>query len=163
MITNATPSAGPVAQVDRILVPLDFSGDSYKALDYAIALARQFGAKITLLHVVLVTYMAGEYGPVDLPELEAQLRTAARSKLDAAARDKVPAGMVDGTLIRVGPPVYEIARAAQETHADLMIISTHGHTGLKRVLLGSVAENVVRQAPCPVLVVREKEHEFIHN
>jgi nucleotide-binding universal stress UspA family protein len=163
MTTNPTPTAGPVASVERILVPLDFSDASYKALDYSIALARQFDAKITLLHVVLVSYMAGEYGPIDLPELEAQLTTAARTKLDTVAREKVPAGLVEGTLIRVGPAVYEIATTARDIKADLLIISTHGYTGLKRVLLGSVAENVVRQAPCPVLVVREKEHEFIHN
>jgi len=142
---------------------LDFSESSYKALAYASALARQFEAKITLLHVVQMTYMVGEYGAIELPELEVQLTTSARSKLESVAREKVPAGQVDGTLIRVGPAVPEIANTAKETNADLLVISTHGYTGLKRIVLGSVAENVVRHAPCPVLVVREKEHEFIHN
>lgn len=163
MKTDAPQSNGPVASVKRILVPLDFSESSYKSLAYAIALARQFDAKITLLHVVLVTYMAGEYGPIDLPELEEQLTTSARTKIDQVAREKAPEGLIEGTLIRVGPTVHEITNTAKEINADLLIVSTHGYTGLKHVLLGSVAENVVRHAPCPVLVVREKEHEFIHN
>ncbi len=163
MTTNVTSPAVPSTSVRRILVPLDFSESSYKALAYASALARQFEAKITLLHVVQMTYMVGEYGAIELPELEVQLTTSARSKLESVAREKVPAGQVDGTLIRVGPAVPEIANTAKETNADLLVISTHGYTGLKRIVLGSVAENVVRHAPCPVLVVREKEHEFIHN
>lgn len=163
MTTNVTSPAVPSTSIRRILVPLDFSESSYKALAYASALAKQFEAKITLLHVVQMTYMVGEYGAIELPELEVQLTTSARSKLESVAREKVPAGQVDGTLIRVGPAVPEIANTAKETNADLLVISTHGYTGLKRIVLGSVAENVVRHAPCPVLVVREKEHEFIHN
>jgi universal stress protein A len=162
MTTKPTPPTGPVASIQRILVPLDFSDASYKALAYAIALAELHQAKITLLHVVQISYMVGEYGAIELPELEGQLTTAARTKLESVAQEKVPAGRVDGTLIRVGPAVTEIADTARETKADLLIISTHGYTGLKRIVLGSVAENVVRHAPCPVLVVREKEHEFIH-
>ncbi len=163
MTTNVTSPAVPSTSVRRILVPLDFSESSYKALAYASALAKQFGARITLLHVVQMSYMVGEYGAIELPELEVQLTTSARTKLESVAREKVPAGQVDGTLIRVGPAVSEIANTAKETNADLLVISTHGYTGLKRIVLGSVAENVVRHAPCPVLVVREKEHEFIHN
>lgn len=160
--TQPIPSAPVTLGLKSILVPIDFSDASDKALSYAVAFARQFHAKILLLHVVHVSYMAGEYGPIDVPVLEDQLIEAAKTKLAEIGREKVPAELLEGTAVCVGPAVHEIAELAQERHTDLIILSTHGYTGLKRVMLGSVTENVVRHAPCPVLVVREREHEFIH-
>jgi universal stress protein A len=152
----------PALDLKKILVPVDFSDASDKALAYAVAFARQFHAKILLLHVVHVSYMAGEYGPIDVPVLEDQLIEAAKQKIQELAKDKVPAELLEGTAVCAGPAVHEIAELAKERNTDLIILSTHGYTGLKRVMLGSVTENVVRHAPCPVLVVREREHEFIH-
>jgi nucleotide-binding universal stress UspA family protein len=162
MNTQTLSPSFPSMELRRILVPIDFSDASLKALRYAIAFARQFQAKILLLHVVHVSYMAGEYGPIDVPVLEAQLVDAAKLKLRDLAVEKVAAELLEDTIVCVGPAVHEIAEVAQERHSDLIILSTHGYTGLKHVLLGSVTENVVRHAPCPVLVVREREHEFIH-
>ncbi|MBI3853007.1 MAG: universal stress protein [Verrucomicrobia bacterium] len=149
-------------KLQTILVPTDFSKESKKALLYAIPFARQFNAGIILLHVVQPHYIGGEFGVVDFPVIEADLQTRSQKELATLAaksvRDLVPVK----TLVRAGSPVNEIVEAAKESKADLVILSTHGRTGLKHVLLGSVAENVVRHAPCPVLIVRAREREFVN-
>lgn len=156
---NGSPTPFKLA---RILVPVDFSDCSRKALQYAVPLARQFGAGITLLHVVHVYYPSGsEFGMIDVPLLESDLRKGAETQLGALAEQEIGSQVPCRAEVRVGAAVPEIISAARRLESDLIILSTHGRTGLKHVFLGSVAENVVRLAPCPVLVVREHEHEFI--
>jgi len=150
-------------KVNSILVPTDFSRESKKALQYAIPFARQFNAGIILLNVLQSHYVAGEFGVVDFPTLETELKRSSQKQLTVlatkAARNQVPVKLV----VRTGSPVAEIINVAGELNTDLIVLATHGHTGLKHVLLGSVAENVVRRAPCPVLVVREREREFVRS
>ena len=93
--------------------------------------------------------------------LESELRSSAAKQLEAMAAKELPAEISRDTTVRVGRPFHEIVEAAREGNADLIILATHGHTGLKHMLLGSTAENVVRHASCPVLIVREQEHEFV--
>ncbi len=153
-------SASPF-RIQRILVPVDFSDCSRKALRYAIPFAQQFGASLTLLFVTQINYAVGEFGVIDSPLMEGQVRAAAELALDKLLAEEI-GGLVPATKqTRIGRPASEIAAAAKDLDADLIIISTHGHTGLKHVFLGSVTENVARVAPCPVLVVREEEHEFL--
>lgn len=145
-----------------ILVPVDFSACSRKALQYAIPLAREFGAAIALIHVVHVNYAAGpEFGAMDFPLVEADLRKNAEGELAKLAAAEIQGQVAFVCLVRSGLEVIEIVDAAKKLESDLIVISTHGRTGLKHVFMGSVAENVVRLAPCPVLVVREQEHEFV--
>lgn len=148
-------------KIKTILVPLDFSATSTKALAYAIRMADQFGSKIILLNVIEpIATPDLAYHPLMLETEES--RAAARRAIEAAARRaKLPPSMLDRIVIRNGAPFAEIAEAARTLKADLVIITTHGYTGLKHVFMGSTAERVVRHAPCPVLVVREKEHEFV--
>lgn len=161
LLAGSDYRAAPAFALKRILVPMDFSVCAKKALAYALPFARQFGAEITLLHVVQVNYYAGDFGSVDVSILENEMRSAAeRSLADLAAND-LPPELTCTHLVRTGRVVTEIVNVAKESNADIIILSTHGHTGLKHVLLGSVAENVVRHAPCPVLIVRQQEHEFI--
>lgn len=150
-----------VLGIQRILVPLDFSKPAEKALHYAVSFARQCDSKITMLHVRPLPHYGTELGyiPATLPADEPSGK-AIKDRLAADARRLVPPGMLDRTLVRVGTAFDEICSAAGELRADLIIISTHGYTGIKHALLGSTAERVVRHAPCPVLVVREREHEF---
>jgi len=149
-------------KLTKILVPIDFSDCSKKALQYAVPFAKQFGATITLLHVVHVNYVGGpEFGAIDFQIPEADLRKSAEKQLTELASTEVQPQAAAETLVRTGQEVLEIVDAAQKLESDLIIISTHGRTGLKHVFMGSVAENVVRLAPCPVLVVREHEHEFV--
>ena len=150
-----------VAQIRRVLVPVDFSANSRKAVDYATAFSRQFGASLTFLHVVQVNYAYGEFGAIDFTALEREMRTGAQKELDLLLADAKAAGIPTDALIREGSPAKVIAEVAQELASDLLVISTHGYTGLKHVLMGSIAEHVVRYAPCPVLVVRQQEQEFV--
>ncbi len=150
-----------ILELKRILVPFDFSSAAEKALRYATVFARQLDAKVMLLHVRELPYYpaALAYMPM-MPPAEQPPDQAIIDRLESDARRLVPAGMNGGVFLRVGTPFDEICKAAAETSADLVIVSTHGYTGVKHVLMGSTAERVVRHAPCPVLVVREKEHEF---
>ncbi len=149
-------------KLKKILVPVDFSDCSLKALRYAVPFARQFGAEVTLLHVVQPVYAAGEWGvDIDFAQLTLQQKEGAGKQLKELEVEEVGENIATKTLVRVGHPATEIAGAAKELGIDLIIIATHGHTGLKHVLMGSTAENVVRHAPCPVLTVRENEHEFV--
>jgi nucleotide-binding universal stress UspA family protein len=147
-------------QLRHILVPVDFSESADKALRYAFKFAEQFGAKVTLLHVIQPTVYPTDFAtpPTTVSALDEAVRARVEEKLASLASHT---GVNCGSVVRSGQPYYEIAAAAREQDVDLIIISTHGHTGLKHVLLGSTAERVVRYAPCPVLTVREREHDFV--
>ena len=149
----------------RILLPTDFSKYSQNALSYALAFAEKFGAELYLLHVVqdLALFIPDAViaTPPISPPVE-QLMAAARMALDHVVQQMPTQGVRIKTEIREGTPFYEIIRFAKETNIDLIVMGTHGHTGLAHVLLGSVTEKVVRKAPCPVLTVRHPEHEFVH-
>jgi nucleotide-binding universal stress UspA family protein len=147
-------------KIKGILVPTDFSDCAKKALQYAIPLAKEHQAALTLLYVVPPSsYVGGEFGAYDYG-FEDQMRKSAEKELAKLARDEVCDEVVANTLIRAGAPAHEILEVANQWPADLIVISTHGRTGLTHVFLGSVAEQVVQRAPCPVLVVREREHDF---
>jgi nucleotide-binding universal stress UspA family protein len=143
-----------------ILVPIDFSEISKKALHYAVKFAEQFGARITVLNVIEpVATPDFAYHPLMLEADKA--KEAARTRLETLCSGmKISQSLLDKPLTRYGTPFAEICDAARKLKVDLIIITTHGYTGLKHVLMGSTAERVVRHAPCPVLTVREKEHEF---
>lgn len=155
--------AGPASfTLRKILVPIDFSECSRKALQYAVPLAQQFQASLILVYVMPVHYYVGsEFGPVDVPLPEVELLRSSEEQLAQLAAREIGGRVVSECRVMRGQPVHELVRAAGEVEADLILLSTHGHTGLKHVLLGSVTENVVRYAPCPVLVVREHQHEFL--
>lgn len=146
--------------VKSILVPIDFSETSKKGLQYATRFAEQFGAKMTVLNVIEpVATPDFAYYPL-LMEVD-KAKASARAKLEALCSEmQVSRSLLNRTLTRYGTPFAEICDAARKLKADLIVITTHGYTGLKHVLMGSTAERVVRHAPCPVLTVREKEHEF---
>jgi nucleotide-binding universal stress UspA family protein len=149
----------------RILVPTDFSKHSDAALTYAVALAEKFEAELHLLHVVqdlsvFVPDAVAVTPPIAVPVEE--FAAAAREALQRVVGEHQLGRFKVHTEVREGAPFYEIIRLAKEAEIDLIVIGTHGHTGLVHVLLGSVTEKVVRKAPCPVLTVRHPEHEFVH-
>jgi nucleotide-binding universal stress UspA family protein len=145
----------------RILVPIDFSDCSKKALQYALPLAKEHAATLTLLYVVPSSYGAGEYGGIDYASLQMTMKEDGEKGLAKLAREEVRGEVSTNTLVQVGSPSREIIESARSLPADLIVISTRGRTGLKHVFLGSVAEQVVQRAPCPVFVVREREHEIL--
>jgi len=149
----------------RILVPTDFSKSSQNALTYAAAFAEKFGAELHLLHVVqdltLFVPEAVFVAPPVAPPVE-QFAAAARTALDRVVQDLRLPGVAVHPDVAEGIPAEEILRAAREKDIDLIVMGTHGRTGLAHVFMGSIAEKVVRRAPCPVLTVRHPEHEFVH-
>lgn len=143
----------------RILVPTDFSSHSAAALDYARGLARRFGAKVHLLHVVedqLVTGPFGaEFGVPHPPGTLTVLLDEARAALEESLTDEDRLELhVTGEAV-VGTVAKTIVRYAAENGFDLIVMGTHGRGGISHLVMGSVAEHVVRSAPCPVLTVRE--------
>lgn len=156
--------AGTGFGIKKVLVPVDFSEHSKKALSYAVAFAREFGA-----HLILITVVEPRVYPVDTIIIPPAMEDATLMAVEAARESvrnirntiDLPVGMVEEPLVVTGRPYAEIVQEAARTNADLIIMATHGYTGLKHVYLGSVTERVVRHAPCPVLVVRDKEREFV--
>lgn len=139
----------------EILVPTDFSSRSESAVTYAIDLARRLGAHLTLMHAVPARY-ALDYTLGGIPNGDwEQALHKAEGKLNAAlARARIRYEQVD-TLVRVGSDLHEeIAGAAREVQADLVVLSTHGYTGWKLLLFGSDADDLLLEVPCPVLVIR---------
>src|SRR5262249_38840571 len=149
----------------RILVPTDFSKHSQNALSYGAAFAEKFGAEIYLLHVVqdLALFIpdAITVAPPMLPPIE-QFSAVAKSAFDKLIKENHLEQFTIHQEVREGTPFYEIVRLAKDKDIDLIVMGTHGRSGLVHMLLGSVAEKVVRKAPCPVLTVRHPEHEFVH-
>jgi universal stress protein A len=150
-------------QIRRIVVPVDFSETAIKALKYAVAFATTFDAEVLLVHVTQVFSVPVELGymPPDLVGTQRELVNSARAGLQKLCAAEIGARVRAQVQVREGVAWQEIVAAAQDTNADLIILATHGYTGVKHVLLGSVAERVVRLAPCPVLVVRERERDFV--
>jgi nucleotide-binding universal stress UspA family protein len=142
-------------------VPIDFSDSSLKALGYAVPFADQFGATLFLVHVVEPIPFASDVPDAPPARSDAEAEADARKKLFSLASHQIKKLVRVKVAVRTGTAFLEIAEAAKSLEADLIIIATHGYTGLKHLLLGSTAERVVRSAPCPVLVVREHEHEFV--
>jgi nucleotide-binding universal stress UspA family protein len=139
----------------NILVPTDFSASSSHAVDVAVDLARTFGAGLTLLHVYEIpSYMyMGAWIDIVTP-----IEQAAQAQLDAAlasVRKLLPAAR---TELRCGVPWTQVLEVARESGADLVVMGTHGRTGVSHALLGSVAERIVRSADVPVLTVRAPKH-----
>jgi len=162
--TGTTTEADMVAtgliafQIKKILVPTDFSHCAEKALQYAIPFARHFGSELLLLHVIppVIVLQTSEMMPQGIPEAEGEVQEGLEQLCKSIGH-----GIVAKPFLRHGNPAVEIVDTAKELEADLIIISTHGRGGLSHVLLGNTVEKVVRRASCPVLVVREHEHEFV--
>jgi nucleotide-binding universal stress UspA family protein len=151
---------GTFLGIRRILVPVDFSEAALGVLEYALEIARDRGAEVTLLHVVGVPVAPFDpaYGVAADPKMLLDLQSGAEKGL-AEMVERFP-GTEIRTQVHTGSPSREIVREAKEWNADLVVIGTHGRTGLRHVFLGSVAENVVRLAPCPVLTLRLKGFEI---
>ena len=148
-------------KLKSILVPLDFSETAQKALVYAFKFAEQFGAKITLLAVV-EPFVSPDFAAFPLVMEPDKVMRATKDRLDTLIKKTgLPAQLIEKTLVRHGSPFFEITEAARTLKVDMIVLTTHGYSGLKHILMGSTAERVVRHAPCPVLVVRDNEHEFV--
>ena len=151
--------------ISRILLPTDFSELGGEAVAYACGLAEKFNSELHLLHVVQdLVVMVPEPG-IAVPPPGVYLEDLRASAVEALEK-VLPAGWEAGHRVvkatREGAPFLEILTYAKEFDVDLIVLGTHGRSGLAHVLLGSVTERVVRKARCPVLTVRAKGHEYKH-
>ena len=160
-VTKPTTDRAEIA-IKRILAPSDFSPASKKALKYALRFARDYGSELTVLHVVEPAATssfeeipeAPAFSKAKMADAEGRLRTLMKSLPSASVPGVRPA-------IRMGLAAHEIVEVAKELDADLIVIATRGYAGWERLVIGSTTARVARAAPCPVLVVREKEHDFV--
>jgi nucleotide-binding universal stress UspA family protein len=150
-------------QIKRILCPVDFSDSSDYALRYALAFASAYDADLEVMHVVELPFMP-PYAASTAPDLTLaveRIKEESQKMLDRLAERSRALGLRVASRLVMGAPFVEIINAARAGTADLIVMGTHGRTGLRHVLIGSVAEKVVRKAPCPVLTVKHPEHEFV--
>jgi universal stress protein A len=153
-----------VILLNSVLVATDFGDTSTSALEYGRNLARTFGATLHVLHVAQrVAPLAGaEFDTTNLGDLQADVMEAAQRQLDALLTDDDRTRLYAKPMVMASAAVAPaIVAYAKETHVDVIVVGTHGRGMVSHLLMGSVAEHVVRNAPCPVLVVRPNEHEFI--
>lgn len=150
--------------IEHILCPVDYSPPSRRALDYAIGIARWYGARVTALHVapvdvpVAAVVSSGSVPPAVLPSVD---RTVLKAQLERfVAAEQAPGVLVDTEVVE-GPLWQEIVTHARFSEADLIVLGTHGRSGVERMMLGSVAERVLRAAPCPVLTVPRRAPEAV--
>jgi universal stress protein A len=151
-----------ILNLKKILVPIDFSPMSKQAFQFALRFAERFGCEIILLHVVEPeTAIAGTPLAVDIFAQPEEDTSAAKAELACLAASSHKHANSFTSAVRIGHAPNEITKAAKELNVDLIMIATHGYTSWRHLCIGSTAERVVRTAPCSVLVVREKEHEFV--
>lgn len=151
-------------ELKTVCVPTDFSQQADHALRYGVTLAERFGAALHLLHIVQdISPTVPEPGLAILPtdEIMRNLEKGAIEGLEKLLPPESTAKIHVIRAVRHGVPFHEICRYAKQQSVDLLVLGTHGRTGLAHFLLGSVAERVVRSSPCPVLTVRHPEHEFV--
>ena len=155
---ETSESKDTMMTAQRFLVPLDFSADANEALAYAIGLASKLGARVTLLHVLQSPPWGGVDMDVTFPHAYSRFIQHLEAEVEhnmQACLERVTAGELEGEVVVVhGVPFQEILETAKNQQVDLIIMGTHGRTGLHHMLLGSVTEKVVRLAPCPVLTVK---------
>ena len=151
--------------IKNILVATDFGEAADAALCYGRELAGRFGATLHVLNVIenfYVTTFGAETYSAFVPEMQRELEDAARKRLDETLIDSDGSGpQTRPAVMTSGSPAYAIVDYAQEFDVDLIVMGTHGRGALAHLMMGSVAERVVRIAPCPVLTVRHPEHEFV--
>jgi nucleotide-binding universal stress UspA family protein len=147
-----------------ILVPTDFSEASEAALEYAKGLAAAFGASIHVVHVtedLLAHAWSAEVYVASMPNLREEIDREARERLAAMLTDAEREQFRVTATVIAGNPFLEVVRYAKANSVDLIVMGTHGRGPIAHMLMGSVAEKVVRKSPCPVLTVRSAQHEFV--
>ena len=144
-------------QYKTILVPIDFSDFSKSALKYAVTFAQHYHSKLILIYVMEPVIYPPDFsmGQITLPTINFEVDKRAKEELNKLAEAEIGSLVQVETVLKTGKPFIEIIETAKEVDADLIIISTHGHSGVEHILFGSTADKVVRKAPCPVLTLRE--------
>jgi len=151
-------------KIEKILFPTDFSEHSKHAFSYAVSFAKEYGARLYMLHIVEdVQYLANAYMfdvPI-MPSFADMEQSRLKEMQEFIDRETADSSISIEKMIKHGRPFIEIIQTARDENIDLIVIATHGRSGLEHVFFGSTAEKVVRKAPCPVLSIRMPGHGFI--
>ncbi|OGU76728.1 MAG: stress protein UspA [Ignavibacteria bacterium RBG_16_34_14] len=149
-------------KINKVLVPIDFSDYSKSSLKYAVNFAKHFNASLILVYVIEPVIYPPDFsmGQIAIPTPGLEMDKRAVEELDKLAEQEIPSSLPVKKIIKTGKPFVEIIETAAEEDVDLIIIATHGHSGVEHILFGSTAEKVVRKAPCPVLTLREPAKGF---
>lgn len=154
-------------KIQKILVPIDFSENSLKAACYGLEIGRERNARVVFLHVIhqraidAIQDFNTKLYKGDFLQVMRKMVSERRIELEQFVPVEWLKGHDAEFLIRKGKPADEIREFAREQMFDLVILGTHGRSAVSKTLLGSIARNVAEHAPCPVLLVRDKEHEFV--
>ena len=145
----------------EIVVPTDFSEHSLRALDYAVEIAERFGSDLKIIYVIEPLLQAADvsWTSVDFEQLNQTHKASAEKQLAQLVEERLPEGLGVGTEILFGKPFVEILKYARRENADLIVIGSRGLSGLKHLLVGSIASRVVQRAHCPVMTVKSKDPE----
>jgi len=143
--------------IKKVLVPIDFSDYSKSSLKYAVNFAKHFNASLILVYVIEPIVYPPDFsmGQIAIPSPGLEMDKRANEELNKLAEKEIPSDVQVKKIIKTGKPFVEIIETAADEDVDLIIIATHGHSGVEHILFGSTAEKVVRKAPCPVLTLRE--------
>lgn len=148
--------------IKNILCPIDYSVYSEKALKYAIEFAEKYNAKLYLMHVLDIRiYDITDPELYNVNVIDKETINKLRERLHKCISEDTRKNIEVETIVIEGVPFAEIIKKARECKVDLIVLGTHGRTGLSHAIMGSVAEKVVRKAPCPVLTIRHPEHDFV--
>ncbi len=146
--------------IEKILCPIDFSPPSRNALRYANEFAKAMNAKITVMHVIQPQPITADVNVPYVP-LEVEIERHAKDDLEKFIQEEISPDILVERVIAFGLPSDCVIAQAKKEDVDVIILGTHGRSGISRLLMGSTAENVIRHASCPVLVVKASEKEFI--
>jgi len=148
--------------IKKVLVPIDFSDYSRNSLRYSINFIRCFRAELILIYVVEPVIYPPDFsmGQIAVPAVDVEVDKRASEELKKLAKTEVPPDMKARTIIKTGKPFVEIVETAAEEDIDLIIIASHGRSGMEHILFGSTADKVIRKAPCPVLTLRDPVKGF---
>lgn len=151
--------------IKKILVPIDFSDYSKNALKYSLNFARCCNAEVFLIYVVEPLIFPADFsmGQISIPSMDIETAERAKNELETLAKNEFGNNILIHTLVKTGKPFVEINETARELDVDLIIIASHGHTGVEHLLFGGTADKVVRKAPCPVLSLRDPIKGYKYN
>jgi nucleotide-binding universal stress UspA family protein len=148
--------------IQGVMVPVDFSKESILAAKFGASLAEEYKTKLYVLHVMEPVHPSLRGYIVDFEQFQQRMIAQAKEDLEnvipKAVKDRIPVEFI----LEIGHPSYVIVEKAKELGVDVLVIATHGRTGLSHVLLGSVAEKVIRHAPCPVFVIRNPKDKYVY-
>ncbi|GJQ57838.1 MAG: universal stress protein [Candidatus Scalindua sp. AMX11] len=148
-------------KLKKILCPIDHSDCSKEALKYAVSFALREDAILYLLHVIDIRTFDENLDTISKQAPDDEAIRQLREKLLECVPDEIRCDMKIEAIVVQGIPFVEIISTAKQNNVDMLVLGTHGRTGLAHIMLGSVSEKVVRKAPCPVLTVRQPNHKFV--